>query len=464
MTGDGSRFAPDCRSGGTGRAHGQLADGRRSRGDLDRGLPLPREAEPALITSGSPSASCTRVAGGPYGFFECYESLADLTRADFLSEAGKRTSTFVRFSTVAGSRGSADTVRDVRGFATRFYTRDGNFEIVGNNMPVFFIQDGIKFPDCVHAVKPEPHNEIPQASSAHNTLWDFVSLQPETIHMMMWLMSDRALPPSYRMMQGFGVHTFRLVNAEGRGTFVKWHWRPALGTPSLVWDETQKIAGKDPDFNRRDLWEAIESGNSPSTSSACNWYPRSASSTSPSACSTPPRSFGSPLRLGVTRAGQSPECPAPSRVLGDSSDLEGCAPLERLLPCPFRPPSMAGGRRPLAATSLHHKHRGGSTGEADRKPPCSGGTNRRVPTHVAVEPRASCAGPRCQARATRPASGATAGVVSAASHPQMTRSPDHSRGRGAAAADRADGARSQPQQLLRRGRAGRLPPSMSLGR
>ena len=141
--------------------------------------------------------------------------------------------------------------------------------------------------------------------------------------------------------------------------------------------------------------------------------------------------FGSPLRLGVTRAGQSPECPAPSRVLGDSSDLEGCAPLERLLPCPFRPPSMAGGRRPLAATSLHHKHRGGSTGEADRKPPCSGGTNRRVPTHVAVEPRASCAGPRCQARATRPASGATAGVVSAASHPQMTRSPLFSPGRPA---------------------------------
>jgi catalase len=200
---------------------------------------------------------------GAYGFFECYDSLADLTCADFLAEAGRRTSTFVRFSTVAGSRGSADTVRDVRGFATKFYTREGNFDIVGNNIPVFFIQDGIKFPDFVHAVKPEPHNEIPQASSAHNTLWDFVALQPETMHMIMWLMSDRALPRSYRMMEGFGVHTFRLVNAEGKGTFVKWHWRPKLGTHSLVWDETQKIAGKDPDFNRRDLWEAIETGNFP---------------------------------------------------------------------------------------------------------------------------------------------------------------------------------------------------------
>src|SRR5579875_2048825 len=200
---------------------------------------------------------------GAYGYFECYEPLTEFTCADFLSEAGRRTSTFVRFSTVAGSRGSADTVRDVRGFATKFYTREGNFDIVGNNMPVFFIQDGIKFPDFVHAVKPEPRNEIPQASSAHNTLWDFVALQPETMHMMLWLMSDRALPRSYLMMQGFGVHTFRLVNADGKGTFVKWHWRPTLGTHSLVWDETQKIAGKDPDFNRRDLWEAIEDGNYP---------------------------------------------------------------------------------------------------------------------------------------------------------------------------------------------------------
>jgi catalase len=200
---------------------------------------------------------------GAYGRFQMFESLADYTTAEFLCDTSLETPVFVRFSTVAGSRGSADTVRDVRGFATKFYTQQGNFDLVGNNMPVFFIQDGIKFPDFVHAVKPEPPNEIPQASSAHDTLWDFVQLQPETMHMMMWLMSDRALPRSYRMMEGFGVHTFRLVNAAGRGTFVKFHWKPKLGTHSLAWDETQKIAGKDPDFNRRDLWEAIEQGHYP---------------------------------------------------------------------------------------------------------------------------------------------------------------------------------------------------------
>jgi catalase len=200
---------------------------------------------------------------GAYGTFTCTESMSDVTRAHFLAEAGRETPVFVRFSTVAGSRGSADTVRDVRGFATKFYTREGNYDLVGNNMPVFFIQDGIKFPDFVHAVKPEPQNEIPQASSAHDTLWDFVSLQPETMHMIMWLMSDRALPRSYRTMEGFGVHTFRFVDEAGKGTFVKFHWRPALGTHSLVWDEVQKIAGADPDFNRRDLWEAIETGNGP---------------------------------------------------------------------------------------------------------------------------------------------------------------------------------------------------------
>jgi catalase len=200
---------------------------------------------------------------GAYGRFQLFESLADYTTAEFLCDTSLETPVFVRFSTVAGSRGSADTVRDVRGFATKFYTRQGNFDLVGNNMPVFFIQDGIKFPDFVHAVKPEPPNEIPQASSAHDTLWDFVQLQPETMHMMMWLMSDRALPRSYRMMEGFGVHTFRLVDAAGRGTFVKFHWKPKLGIHSLAWDETQKIAGKDPDFNRRDLWEAIEQGHHP---------------------------------------------------------------------------------------------------------------------------------------------------------------------------------------------------------
>jgi catalase len=201
---------------------------------------------------------------GAYGHFQPYDDwLAEYTAAEFLRDPNVRTPVFVRFSTVAGSRGSADTVRDVRGFATKFYTQQGNYDLVGNNIPVFFIQDGIKFPDFVHAVKPEPHNEIPQAQSAHDTFWDFVALQPETMHMVMWLMSDRALPRSYRMMQGFGVHTFRLVNAEGNGTFVKFHWTPLLGTHSLVWDECQKIAGKDPDYNRRDLWEAIEAGQFP---------------------------------------------------------------------------------------------------------------------------------------------------------------------------------------------------------
>jgi catalase len=200
---------------------------------------------------------------GAYGYFELYDSLAEYTRARFLTEPGKRTPVFVRFSTVAGSRGSADTVRDVRGFAVKFYTDEGNFDLVGNNMPVFFIQDGVKFPDFVHAVKPEPHNEIPQAASAHDTLWDFVQLQPETMHMMLWLMSDRAVPRSFRMMQGFGVHTFRLVDEQGRATFVKFHWIPRLGIHSLIWDEAQKIAGADPDYNRRDLWDAIAAGHYP---------------------------------------------------------------------------------------------------------------------------------------------------------------------------------------------------------
>ncbi|OBK38093.1 catalase HPII [Mycobacterium sp. 1245111.1] len=201
---------------------------------------------------------------GAYGYFEPYDdALATYTAAKFLTTPGQRTPVFVRFSTVAGSRGSADTVRDVRGFATKFYTEQGNYDLVGNNFPVFFIQDGIKFPDFVHAVKPEPHNEIPQAQSAHDTLWDFVSLQPETLHTILWLMSDRALPRSYRMMQGFGVHTFRFVNAKGEGTFVKFHWKPRLGVHSLIWDECQKVAGKDPDFNRRDLWDAIEAGQYP---------------------------------------------------------------------------------------------------------------------------------------------------------------------------------------------------------
>jgi catalase len=197
---------------------------------------------------------------GAHGFFECYDSVAKYTRAAFLSAKGKRTPVFVRFSTVAGERGSTDTPRDVRGFATKFYTDEGNFDIVGNNIPVFFIQDAMKFPDLVHALKPEPHHAMPQAASAHDTFWDFVSLMPESTHMLMWVMSDRALPRSFRTMQGFGVHTFRLVNAKGESCFVKFHWTPKAGTHSLDWDESVKIAGADPDYTRRDLWESIESG------------------------------------------------------------------------------------------------------------------------------------------------------------------------------------------------------------
>jgi len=198
-----------------------------------------------------------------HGYFESYGDLSDITRATPFAATGKRTPVFVRFSTVAGERGSADTVRDVRGFAVKFYTDEGNWDLVGNNMPVFFIQDAMKFPDLVHAVKPEPNNAIPQASSAHDTFWDFASLMPESTHMLMWQMSDRAIPRSYRTMQGFGVHTFRLVNAEGVAVFCKFHWNPVGGTHSLVWDEAAKICGADADFHRRDLWEAIEAGAYP---------------------------------------------------------------------------------------------------------------------------------------------------------------------------------------------------------
>ncbi len=196
-----------------------------------------------------------------HGYFQVYESLADLTMAHVLQDPAVQTPVFVRFSTVAGSRGSADTARDVRGFAVKMYTQEGNWDLVGNNIPVFFIQDAIKFPDLIHAVKPEPNNEIPQAASAHDTFYDFISLTPESMHMIMWVMSDRTLPRSFAMMEGFGVHTFRLVNAEGKSTFVKFHWKPVLGVHSLVWDEAQQIAGKDADFHRRDMWESIEKGN-----------------------------------------------------------------------------------------------------------------------------------------------------------------------------------------------------------
>ena len=200
---------------------------------------------------------------GAHGYFECYKPLTEITRASIFAEAGKRTPVFVRFSTVAGERGSTDTARDVRGFAVKFYTDEGNWDLVGNNIPVFFIQDAMKFPDVIHAVKPEPHHGMPQAASAHDTFWDFVSLMPETTHMLLWVMSDRAIPRSYRMMQGFGVHTFRFVNEGGESRFVKFHWNPLAGTHSLAWDEAVKISGADSDFHRRDLWEAIEAGAYP---------------------------------------------------------------------------------------------------------------------------------------------------------------------------------------------------------
>ncbi|MCY1395568.1 Catalase HPII [compost metagenome] len=200
---------------------------------------------------------------GAHGYFQTYEAHTELTKAGFLRDPEKITPVFVRFSTVQGPRGSGDTVRDVRGFAVKFFTDEGNFDLVGNNMPVFFIQDAVKFPDFVHAVKPEPHNEMPTGGSAHDTFWDFVSLVPESAHMVMWAMSDRAIPKSLRTMQGFGVHTFRMINADGKSTFVKFHWKPKAGVCSLLWDEAQKLAGKDADYHRRDLWEAIEMGDYP---------------------------------------------------------------------------------------------------------------------------------------------------------------------------------------------------------
>ncbi len=200
---------------------------------------------------------------GAHGYFENYEPLTELTRADLFARAGERTPVFVRFSTVAGNKGSADLARDVRGFAVKFYTGEGNWDLVGNNIPVFFIQDAIKFPDLIHAAKQEPDRGFPQAQTAHDNFWDFASLMPESTHMLLWIMSDRAIPRSFRFMEGFGVHTFRLVNAKGRSTFVKFHWKPTLGLQSVVWNEAVKINGADPDFHRRDLWDAITQGAFP---------------------------------------------------------------------------------------------------------------------------------------------------------------------------------------------------------
>jgi catalase len=200
---------------------------------------------------------------GAHGTFECTRDLSDITLAAPFQEVGKLTETFVRFSTVAGNKGSMDLARDVRGFAVKFYTDEGNWDLVGNNIPVFFIQDAIKFPDLVHAVKPAPDREFPQAQSAHDNFWDYISLTPESMHMVMWQMSDRTIPRSFRTMEGFGVHTFRLVNAEGEATFVKFHWKPRQGLQSVLWDEAVKINGADPDHHRRDLWEALTTGDHP---------------------------------------------------------------------------------------------------------------------------------------------------------------------------------------------------------
>ncbi len=200
---------------------------------------------------------------GAHGYFETYKSLAEYTSADIFQRAGEITPVFVRFSTVAGSKGSFDLARDVRGFAVKFYTKEGNWDLVGNNIPVFFIQDAIKFPDVIHSVKPEPDRAFPQAQSAHDNFWDFISLTPESMHMIMWVMSDRAIPRSFRFMEGFGVHTFRLVTEEGKSTFVKFIWKPKSGMQSVLWNEALKINGADPDFHRRDLWQAITSGQFP---------------------------------------------------------------------------------------------------------------------------------------------------------------------------------------------------------
>ncbi len=214
-------------------------------------------------TSASRSASCTPAATAPTATLECLDAIPDLTRAAPFQRKGKKTEAFVRFSTVAGNLGSPDLARDVRGFAVKMYTEEGNWDIVGNNIPVFFIQDAMKFPDLVHAVKEEQDRGWPQAASAHDTFWDFVSLMPESTHMLMWAMSDRAIPRSFRFMEGFGVHTYRFVNADGDDTFVKFHWKPRQGMQSVVWNEALKINGADPDFHRRDLYAAIDSGDFP---------------------------------------------------------------------------------------------------------------------------------------------------------------------------------------------------------
>jgi len=238
--------------------YGSFSQGRPQRPDAARGFPSPREDHP-FRSRAHPGAGGARPRRCRARGFWAFGNAGSVCAAGFL-EKDRETPAFVRFSTVWGSRGSADTVRDTRGFAVKFYTEEGNFDLVGNNIPVFFIQDGIKFPDVIHAGKPHPDREIPQAQSAHDTFWDFVSLHTEATHHVMWAMSDRGIPRSFRTMEGFGVHTFRLTNAEGETSLAKFHWKPVAGIHSLVWEEAQIAAGADPDFHRRDMADSIVAG------------------------------------------------------------------------------------------------------------------------------------------------------------------------------------------------------------
>lgn len=218
---------------------------------------------------------------GAHGFFELSKSLEEYTTAKVLTEVGEQTPLFTRISTVAGGSGSADTPRDVRGFAVKFYTKEGNWDLVGNNIPVIFIQDAIKFPHLIHAVKMETDRGFPQAASAHDTFWGFISLTPESMHIVMWVISDRTLPRSLRMIEGFGIHSFQLINAAGESTFVKFHWRPKLGLQSTLWDEAVKIAGADSDFHRRDLFDAITAANFPEWELAVQLFTQAEADTFP---------------------------------------------------------------------------------------------------------------------------------------------------------------------------------------
>jgi catalase len=279
-----ARYADQTVSTGPGGEVHQTADGEMPVMTTQQGIPVSDDQNSLKIGSRGPTAledfhfreklfhfdheripeRVVHARGfGAHGYFENYEPLTEITKADLFQRAGEKTPAFVRFSTVAGNKGSSDLVRDVRGFAVKLYTKEGNWDLVGNNIPVFFIQDAIKFPDIVHAVKSAPDRGFPQAQTAHDNFWDFISLTPESMHMALWIMSDRTIPRSFRFMEGFGVHTFRLINAEGQSTFVKFHWKPKLGLQSVVWNEAVKINGADPDFHRRDLWDAIQMGDYP---------------------------------------------------------------------------------------------------------------------------------------------------------------------------------------------------------